>query len=490
LNQLTSYILSIDIGTTSAKGLAVTSRGSILASHQIYYPTSYPQPGFAEQDPEQIYQAVVKVISNVFHQVSGNYVIKGISLSSAMHSIMAVDKAVKPLTQLVIWADTRSTHQALALRNSSLGKLLHHQTGAPVHPMSPLCKLIWWNENNPELIRTASKFISMKEFVINRLCGDFVVDYSIASASGLFAIHSLQWHKEAIKLTGINDEQLSKPVPPSFTCSITPEIQKRLSLPNVPIVVGASDGCLAQLGSGAMNKDDLTITIGTSAAVRRVSQKNLEDPQLRLFNYFLDEHRLISGGASNNGTVIIDWFNREFNSTSQNLIEFVNDTASISPGSDGLIALPYLQGERAPIYNPEARGVFFGVSVRHTPAHFKKALLEGVCYEILSIVRSVETVHGHSDKIFVSGGFTYSAEWVQLLSNVLGRELIQSEVNDASAIGAAMIGFEAFGIPFQYQIGERKLFTPDPRLSKLYHRQFELFELLYKQLEPLFGQIS
>lgn len=480
------YILAIDIGTTSTKALAVCSDGKVVASHQIFYPTFYPQADFAEQDPQQIYQAVLEVISKVIHKGSGDYLLKGISFSSAMHSIMAVDADAKPLTPLVIWADTRSTPQAKALRKSSLGRALHHETGAPVHPMSPLCKLIWWKENHPELISTVHKFISIKEFVVHQLCGEYLVDYSIASASGLFDINSLQWHKEVFQLTGVKAEQLSKPVNATFTCAIKPEIQKRLSLPDVPVIMGASDGCLAQLGSGAMNKGDLTITIGTSAAVRRVSRRNLDDPQLRLFNYPLDEKTLISGGASNNGTVIIDWFNREFNSLSQNLKEFVKDTEKVDPGSEGLIALPYLQGERAPIYNPQARGVFFGVSVRHTPNHFKKALLEGICFEILSIVKSVESVHGPSDKIFVSGGFTYSTEWVQLLSHVLGRELIQSEVNDASAIGAAMIGFEALGISFQLQTGERKLFEPDMELSKVYHKQFEVFEQLYRQLEPLF----
>lgn len=482
------YILAIDIGTTSAKGLAVSSDGSIVGSHQSFYPTFYPQAGFAEQDPQQIYLAALEVISKVILQVSDDYVLKGLSFSSAMHSVMAVDVDAKPLTPLIIWADTRSTFQSKVLRITSLGKALHHETGAPIHPMSPLCKLIWWKENHPELIQTAHKFISMKEYVVHHLCGEYVVDYSIASASGLFNIHSLRWHQQALQLSGVKEEQLSKPVTATYTCSIKPEIRKQLSLPDVPLVMGASDGCLAQLGSGAMNKDDLTITIGTSAAVRRVSKRNLEDPQLRLFNYLLDENTFISGGASNNGTVIIDWFNREFNTASQNLTEFVKDTAMIAAGSEGLIALPYLQGERAPIYNPEARGVFFGVSVRHTPIHFRKALLEGICFEILSIVRSVEAIHGPSNKIFVSGGFTYSPDWVQLLCNVLGRQLIQSEVSDASAIGAAMVGFEAMGLSYQHQTNDSKLYEPHVDLSAYYHKQFEVFELLYKQLESLFDR--
>ncbi len=480
------YILAIDIGTTSTKALAVGSDGKVIASQQHFYPTFYPQIDFVEQNPQQIYQAVLEVISRVIPQISTEYRLRGISFSSAMHSIMAVDAQAKPLTPLIIWADTRSTRQAKALRNTSLGKRLHQETGAPVHPMSPLCKLIWWKENDPALINTAHKFISIKEFVVYHLCGQYVVDYSIASASGLFDIHSLHWHDEIFLLTGIREEQLSTPVNATFACSIKPEIQIQLSLPDVPAIMGASDGCLAQLGCGAMHPGDLTITIGTSAAVRRVSKRNLQDPELRLFNYPLDEKTRISGGASNNGTVIIDWFNREFNTTSQNLSEFVKDTNTIAAGSDGLIALPYLQGERAPIYNPQARGVFFGVSVRHTPNHFKKALLEGICFEIFSIVKSVESIHGPSDKIFVSGGFTYSPDWVQLLSHVLGRTVIQSEVNDASAIGAAMVGFEALGIPFQQQTGERKFHQPDVTLSRLYHKQFEIFERLYQQLEPLF----
>ncbi len=483
-----SCLLAIDIGTTSTKGLALSAEGKVLASHQRYYPTFYPQADHVEQNPIQVYEAVLEVISKVIPDVPDSFTIKGISFSSAMHSIMAVDKEAKPLTPLVIWADTRSNSLAKELRASAHGKQLHHETGAPIHPMSPFCKLLWWNKHEPELIRTAEKFISMKEFVIHHLTGEYVVDYSIASASGMFNIHSLSWHHDVLRLTGVSADQLSTPVDATYQCKIKPQIQKEYSLPDIPLVMGASDGCLAQLGSGAMRKDDLTITIGTSAAVRRVSRRNLEDPQQRLFNYPLDKHTLISGGASNNGTVIIDWFSREFDHEPQNLKDFVKDTESVVAGSDGLMALPYLQGERAPIYNAEARGVFFGVSVRHTPRHFKKALLESICYEMLSIVRSVEDIHGPSGKIFVSGGFTYSPEWVQLLSHVLGRELIQSEVNDASAIGAAIIGFQALGISFQPQKSKVKLYVPDLKLSQYYHTQFEIFESLYKQLETLFSK--
>lgn len=486
---MNSCILAIDIGTTSTKGLAVGSDGNVIASHQCYYPTFYPEAGRAEQDPLQIYQAVLEVLSKVIFQVSNSTVpLKAISFSSAMHSILAVDENSNPITPLVIWADTRSSKQAKELRATELGKLLHHQTGAPVHPMSPFCKLMWWHSNHPELIQRAFKFISIKEFVINKLSGEYVVDYSIATAAGMLNIHTLDWHDEVLRLTGVKREQLSKPVNATYTCCLKPEIRKQFSLPDVPLVMGASDGCLAQLGSGAMSKEDLTITIGTSAAVRRVSKKDLLDSQQRLFNYLLNDKTFISGGASNNGTVVIDWFNREFNHSPQNLKEFVLDAESIAAGSDGLIALPYLQGERAPIYNAEARGVFFGVSVRHTPNHFKRALLEGVCFEILSIVKSVEEVHGVSDKIFVSGGFTYSPEWVQLLCNVLGRELIQSDVNDVSAIGAAMVGFDALGISFQAREGERKVFKPHVAVSQFYEKQFHVFNLLYRQLETLFDQ--
>ncbi len=487
---MTPFVLAIDIGTTSTKVLAVSGVGHVLKSHQCFYPTHYPKPGFAEQDSQQIFNAVLEGISMTMKEISSEYQIAAICFSSAMHSLMAIDKNDEPLTPLIIWADTRSSEQASGLRNTELGKRLHDQTGTAIHPMSPLCKLLWWKEHEPKLFENAYKFISIKDYIVFRLSGEYLIDYSLASATGLFDLESLRWSEEALALVGISPERLSKPVSISSKVFIRPNVKGIPSdLLEVPVFLGASDGCLAQLGSNAMDQGALTITVGTSGAVRRVGSKETRDSERKLFRYLLDEETLIIGGATNNGTVILDWFAREFFSASMSLGELTKLASQIPAGSDGLLALPFLQGERAPIYNPDARGVFFNLSLRHTRAHFIKALMEGVCFELRSIVKSVEAACGPSKKVLVSGGFTHAPEWVQILSNILGKELIVSGTHDASAMGAAQVAFRALNLPFLSNQSHQITFAPDDRLQELYNARFGAFESLYTQLESQFEPI-
>jgi gluconokinase len=483
-----SVILAIDIGTTSSKGLAVLGDGNVVALAQRYYPTQYPQSGFAEQDSAEIMRAVVEIIGEVINKTGNDYELKGISFSAAMHSIMAVDATGSPLSPLIIWADTRSTEQSKRLREEQRAQHLYEVTGTPVHPMSPLCKLMWWRENDAALFERTYKFISIKEFVLHALTGEFVVDYSIASATGLFDNENKQWYGPALTLAGITTEKLSKPVPVYYLIREKQALLLKTGVPtSVPLIAGASDGCLAQLGSGAMGDHDLSITLGTSGAVRMASAVRKTDPKGRIFNYLLDDTTYICGGATNNGTALLSWYANKFNvSASVKLNEFVKEVATVPDGCDGLIALPFLLGERAPMYNPDARGVFFGVSINHTHLHFQRALLEGICFELKSIINSVEETLGPCRRVFVSGGFTHSEEWVQMLSNISGHALVLADDKDASSLGAAMVGFKAVGEEMVLSHNSTRMFEPDVTLRDLYGHNFMLFEELYRVLEKTF----
>lgn len=490
-NSLT-YLLAIDIGTTSTKGLAVTPTGEVIASHQVFYPTQYPQPSQVEQSPEIIFQAVLEAIREVFKK-SINHHLAGICFSAAMHSILAVDENGNPITPLIIWADTRSSAQSKKIKALGIAQQLYEETGTPVHPMSPLCKLLWWKENQPQIIERAYKFISIKEFVVQRLTGEYLIDYSTASATGLFDIKELKWSTEAFRFLQVTKENFSIPVSIYHqVVGINYSIAKQMGIDQkARIIVGASDGCSAQLGSRAMSQGDLTITLGTSGAVRIARHKQIIDPQARIFNYILDDEFFICGGATNNGTALLNWYTEKFDLTaSKDIVEFVDEINSITLGAEGLIALPFLLGERAPMYNPDARGVFFGVSMNHTRKHFQRALIEGICFELKSIVGAVEQSTEKSKKIIASGGFTHSTAWVQILSNVLGRQLVVSDSNDASALGAVAIGFKSLDIVFKMNHADEKIFYPDESLNKLYETQFEIFETLYAQLESSFEKLA
>jgi len=487
---LNSYILAIDIGTTSSKGMAITASGEVVAVRQEYYCTDYPQPGFAEQNAEVIFRAVAKLISEILKDCSSSECL-GICFSAAMHSLLAVDVNGVAITPIIIWADTRATKQSKRLKEMGVAQELYEKTGTPIHPMSPFCKLLWWKENQNHIFESTHKFVSIKEYIVFQLTGEYLVDFSTASATGFFDIEELKWSTRAQDFHGVSFAKFSKPV--SIYHQVELKGQWFNDLRNRPtkLIVGSSDGCAAHVGSLALENEQLSITLGTSGAVRLARKQPLLHPHGLVFNYVLERDIFICGGASNTGTSLLDWYSEKFDpSASKKLVDFVKEIEDIEPGSGGLIALPYLHGERAPLFDPDARGVFFGVSVNHTRKHFQRALVEGICFSLKSILNLVEDAVKRSPPIQVSGGIIHSKIWLQLLSDVLGRELIVNSTQDASAIGAVMIGCKSLGIAFQQAPNQQQLFYPNKEATKIYETHFSLFESIYKQTAPLFEGLS
>jgi gluconokinase len=297
------YVLGIDIGTGSVKAVAVDLKGNSFADAQQHYPFNSPKPGYHEQDPEQIWNAFTESIKDVIAKTGSQPL--AISLSSAMHSFIAVDSDGNAFAPMMTWADNRSAEIAVKLRSTDRGMSIYKATGTPIHSMSPLCKLIWLRENDPELFHKARKFISIKEFTWHKLFNEFAIDYSIASSTGLFNITKFEWHEDALKLAGVTAEVFSKPVPTDY-------IQTGSSLKfldkNIPFFIGASDGCLANLGSMATDPGIAAMTIGTSGAVRVASNKPLPNADAMTFSYILDKNTYICGGPINNGGVAMQWW--------------------------------------------------------------------------------------------------------------------------------------------------------------------------------------
>ena len=479
---MNNYVLAIDIGTTSAKALAVQADGQIVSSLQKFYTTHYPQPGFAEQDPELIFQSVNQLVEETLATLP-NKSLLAIALSCAMHGVMAVDVSGNPLTPLVIWSDTRSKAQAFRLRSGEPGKKIYERTGTPIHPMSPLCKLLWWKETNPELFRSTHKFVSVKEFILWKWTGHWIVDYSIASATGYFDIRKKDWSEEALEELSVSKEKFSSIVSPDHAIPFQKSwTDKNPRLQAVSIIVGSSDGCLAQLGSGALANGMMTITLGTSGAVRIARKDYTVDPGHRTFCYRFNDEWLVCGGATNNGTALIDWFANQFG-VNGTLNLFAEHALRVD--AEGLIALPYWQGERAPIYQPDAKGVFFGITQRHTSQHFQRAILEGICFELRSILESVEDVFGPSAQLLVSGGIIRSDHWLQLLSSILDKPLLVNAEYDASALGAAQLGYASLGIDYTPTTNVTKVFKPEAK--QIYQERYALFQKLNKQLLPMFN---
>ena len=479
-----AYIIGIDIGTGSTKAVAVNHDGQVRHSAQQYY-TAITDGKKSEQDAAIVFQAFQQCIREVVNAIGEPPV--AISLSSAMHSIMAVDKTGTPLTNAMLWSDTRSSKVAEALRASPFGKEIYLATGTPLHSMSPLCKIRWLRDNEPQIFSRAAKFISIKEFIWHRLFGEYVIDHSLASATGLFNIHQLHWEKAALSLARINPGQLSQPVPVTYTkTGLEAAAAAAMGLPaGTAFLAGASDGTLANLGSLCLSPSEAAITIGTSGAVRITSQQPVPNAERMIFNYLLDEQTFVCGGAINNGGNVFEWLLKNIFAQHPQVTSYAQLFALLSgvaPGSDGLLFLPYLHGERAPIWDEHSSGVFIGLTAAHKLSHLARAAAEGVCFALYHILTSLEEICGPVEKINISGGIVNSGEMMQLLAGVTGKTVAVQQTEDASALGAVYLAQKALGIIPDYTALPEKevvVFQPDAAAAARYRQLFPLFKSLY-----------
>jgi gluconokinase len=492
------YIIGIDIGTTATKAVAVTTEGEILSgAHHSYLPV-LSETGHHELDPATLLQAVVQTLMEVIEKTKSTPGLSGISFSCAMHSLIAVDKNGLPLTNAITWADTRSKSIAAALRHTDLGDRIYEHTGTPVHPMSPLCKIAWLKDNDPAIFTNTARFIGIKEYIWWKFFGKYQVDHSIASATGLFDIYKFTWYQEALNFAGISADQLSESVPTTYIeTALTGSYQKIFGLASLPFIIGGSDGCLANLGSNAVKPGDASLTIGTSGALRMTSARPKHDTRQRIFNYILTENLYVSGGAVNNGGVVAQWFIDNFMRPGggKDFSSCIDEAAGIKPGSDGLIFLPYLLGERAPVWDADARGVFFGVSPKHTTSHFMRAVVEGISFSLYQVGVSLEETIGPIQSIYASGGFIQSKFWLQLIADMFNKKVMVTNTADASAVGAAMLGFLACGLISDIRQAEKmvavqSILEPNARYHAIYQKNFLIFASLYDKLKDEFKQLS
>ena len=258
-------IITIEIGTGAIRVAAFDLKGDLIGSSKGSYPTFHARPDFSEQDPEQIFITMLYILKNFLNEKihSKKYHVLNICFNSSMHSMLPIDKNGVPLGNAMVWSDNRAKKEAEELKSSDLGKSLYKTTGTPIHAMSPLNKITWLKNNDAERFGATRKFLSIKTYIIQQLTGEYVVDYSVASATGMLNIYSLQWEDNALKHAAIDKENLADIVPVFYSPKkLKKEYQTSLGLPDgVKIIVRSSDGCMATLGAGVWGDGKATVTI-------------------------------------------------------------------------------------------------------------------------------------------------------------------------------------------------------------------------------------
>ncbi|HBM3604674.1 TPA: gluconokinase [Listeria innocua] len=479
-----SYIMGVDIGTSSTKAVLFNERGEVICREATHYELVTDETGKAEESPTEIFEAVITSIQGVMKNIDKTE-LRGISFSSAMHSLIMVGSDGELLTECITWADGRSSEALENIKRDNYLFQLYEATGTPIHPMSPFAKICWLKEDEAQLFHRAEKFVDIKSYILNRLFDVWVMDESLASGTGLYNILEHDWEFEAMEIVKLTPDYLPKVVPETYQLhGVKKEYAELMGIPeNLPFIVGGSDGALANIGIQATGRNDVTITVGTSGAVRKLTNEFQVDSRGRTFCYGAGDGYFIAGGAVNNGGKVVEWGLQQFGSESEimnrDFTSFIAHIDEVAPGASGLLFQPYLLGERAPFWTNDIRGGFVGLTINHSKAHFVRAILEGIAFNLAEVY---EAVAAPDDIIYVTGGISGHEAWCRLLADILNREVRVPHTIEGSSLGAAIIGMRSLGIlktlNLEQTLPIKAVYHPSENTKK------------YAELRPIFKQVT
>lgn len=504
------YIIAHDAGTGGNKAVICNLEGNVLYSEYQSYSISYPNPEWVEQDPDEIWACIAQTTKNVIEKSGVDPAdIIGVGVSAQMWNTLPVDENGKPLMNMMSWLDLRSTRQAERVMEGDLPQLIYQNTGNIPTAKDSIPKILWIKEERPEIWKKTACLMDCKEYILFKLTGKMVTDYVGASVYFLFDPIKKQWSSEVCNRLGIPVDML----PPAFPCTevigeITPEAAALTGLrPGTPVVNCAGDVAVAQSGAAANMDGKAHLCIGTATWVGKSSSVFKNDPVKPFWGLcHIDPSKYIIAGEMETGGGALMWF-RDVLCTEEkthsaaigrSTYQLISEMAeSVPAGSDKLIFLPWLSGERAPVLDHYARGGFIGLAMSHTKAHMARAVMEGVAYHIRWICESMEKLGLTIDSVNAVGGGCNSPVWTQIISDVTGKTLnIVKNHLEAGAAGAALSVAVGLGYyPNMDATDELIKFSHSVRPSagdqlKIYDQQYGIYRELYTALQPIHQKLA
>jgi gluconokinase len=481
------------MGTSSVRSCIVDLSLSILHNSQNEVSLSTDFNGKAEQDPEEIIGKSINSIQDALSWAKKeSFEVSAISFSNAVSSLIALDEHFNPKSPVFTYADTRAHLEADYVKKNFQSAIFRN-CACPIHASYWLPKFIWLKSNYSEIF-DSNYFCTLKDLLIYRLTGFFITDQSNTAATGMSNVNTKDWDDALLDIAGIKRSQLPKTKPTTYILTTTED-----SLPKgIPVVLGATDGVLSSLGAGAYQPGQVTTMIGSSGACRIAAHKPLiNDDRNVIWSYPLDEDIWIRGGAMNSGGLVTQWaancfYGKHENDKDRQMTLLNADAEKIAAGADGLLFLPYIFGERAPIWNEQARGTFFGIHHGHQREHFSRAVLEGVLHALHSIFMIIQVDHKSLIEIRATGGYLKSPLMLQIQADMFGFPVRVPENLEGSSIGAAMLAYKALGDVHSYgefdeHLSIKEYYSPDSENHRSYQKIQKQFDDLYKNLAPLMG---
>jgi len=487
------FILAHDLGTTGNKATLFDGEGNLVANHLQSYPVAYPQAGWAEQNPDDWWQAVCLATRALLAEANlPPKAIAAVTFSGQMMGIVPIDSTGAPLRTAIIWADQRAVAEAHTISERCGEETVYRHSGQRVSPAYLAAKILWVKNHQPEIYRRASKFLCAKDYIAFKLTEHAVTDYSDASGSNVFDLTRRQW--DASLLTAIELDLATLPQVHA-SIDVIGEVTRKASeetgiAAGTPVVIGGGDGACAGVGAGVIEPGDAYCYVGSSSWISFASETPLFDPQMRTTTFHHLHPRLFApmgtmqaaGGAR-------DWLLRQLGGISD------EEVGSVAPGSNGLVFLPYLIGERSPWWNPKARGAFVGLTMNHTRAEMARAVLEGVAFNLRMILEALESQGTNIPAIRLIGGGAQSPLWQQILADVWARPIhILELLTEATSWGAAVAGGVGIGL-YEWGLAKQRariklVVEPNRSNSARYAELLQLFVETYRALEPIYFKIQ
>jgi len=494
------YFLGIDVSTTATKALLIDPAGQVLAAASSVYSFETPRPLWSEQHPNLWWQAAQQSIRAALQKSGVNPAeVGGIGLTGQMHGLVLLNKSGQVLRPAILWNDQRTQAQCDEIHNRIGRQKFIQTTGNVALTGFTAPKILWVQQNEPEIYARAAHILLPKDFVRYQLTGDFALDAADGAGTALFDLKRRTWSEEILAALEIPRAWL----PPIFegtqiTGYVTPAAAAATGLKaGTPVMAGGGDQAAGAVGMGVVSPGIVGLTVGTSGVVFATTPAALIEPEGRLHAFcHAAPGKWHFMGVMLSAAGSLQWC-RDTLAPGLSFDELVQEAESIPAGSDGLQFLPYLSGERTPHPDPLARGAFIGLTVRHKRGHLTRAVLEGVAYGLKDSFALLQNAGlGKIHQVRASGGGTKSSLWRQILASVLQAELVTVNTAEGAAYGAALLAaagagqFASVEEACQQTIQTSGGVAPDAAQAAVYLTGYEIYRELYPALQPVFPRLN
>lgn len=496
-------LLGIDIGTTNCTALVITLTGELMVRAETTYPYFSPQPNWAEQRASDWWQAVIETARQCVQSLDlARQEITGIGIDSHLEAFVPVDEAGNALANGLLWLDQRTIPQAEQLKELLSEPWVIETTGVPINYVNPAAKILWLKQHLPEAYDKAQVLLSPKDYVIYKITGQAWTDYSIASKTMLYSLAEQNWSKEICQAIGLDLNKLP-PVQGAWHIAgaTSSEFENLTGIKaGTPVAIGGGDDHCQGLGGGAVEPGTINIGTGTGSTWKVLLSEPRPDLEGRVecHQNILPDTWIYWTGINATG-YSVSWFIKNFGfqgSSADTFAKFETLAKTVEPGANGLFFYPHLWGARAPRFNPNARGVFFGITHTHQTAHFCRAILEGVAFQYSALLDTLAELGTSVGSLTMVGGETKNKLWNQIKADVIGRPILIPEIHDGSALGSAILGGLAVGVFTDAQDAVNRVIRwqerVEPRAGEThkYAQFYEQYRAIYDMVEPAYLVIS